>query len=139
MTPDQARRLIRCYPHAWRERYGDELAVLLEQQPWTLRIVADVLYSALKMHGQHVSGMGILILRKETALWLRWLLASMAGWVSAVGMLYWSSLRYEVSSPTIPTAVIIARLVAGGLAGGATLGTLQWLVLRRHVKLQLAC
>jgi len=133
MTPDQARRLIRCYPQAWRERYGDELAVLLEQQPWTLRIVADVLYSALKMHGQHVQTIAVLILRKETALWLWWLLASMAGWVSAVGMLYWSSLRYEVSSPAIPTAVMIGRLVAGGLAGGATLGTLQWLVLRRRM------
>jgi hypothetical protein len=38
--------LVRLYPTAWRTRYGDEFADLLEQTPLTLPIVLDVLRGA---------------------------------------------------------------------------------------------
>lgn len=40
------RWLLRLYPHAWRERYGDEFAALLEQSPATWRTLADVVRAA---------------------------------------------------------------------------------------------
>ena len=39
--------LIRCYPAAWRERYGDEFASILEERPLGPFDVADVLLVAL--------------------------------------------------------------------------------------------
>ena len=47
--PDRAMRtlLIRCYPAAWRERYGDEFEAVLEERPLGPFDVADVLLGAL--------------------------------------------------------------------------------------------
>ena len=39
--------LIRCYPAAWRERYGDEFASILEERPLGPFDVADILLGAL--------------------------------------------------------------------------------------------
>jgi hypothetical protein len=39
--------LIRCYPTAWRERYGDEFASILEERPLGPFDVADILLGAL--------------------------------------------------------------------------------------------
>ena len=46
---DRAMRtlLIRCYPAAWRERYGDEFAAVLDERPLGPFDVADVLLGAL--------------------------------------------------------------------------------------------
>jgi hypothetical protein len=38
--------LVRLYPAAWRARYGDEFAALLEQMPLTLPVIWDVLCGA---------------------------------------------------------------------------------------------
>jgi hypothetical protein len=40
-------RLLRAYPRAWRERYGDELLALLEAEPLTWRVRGDVLRAGL--------------------------------------------------------------------------------------------
>ena len=42
--------LIALYPRAWRERYGDELAAILEAEPPGLRARFDLLRSALDAH-----------------------------------------------------------------------------------------
>ncbi len=42
--------LLRLYPRAWRRRYGEEFAALLEQQRLTPRLVLDVLRGALDAH-----------------------------------------------------------------------------------------
>lgn len=42
--------LVRLYPPAWRARYGDELAGLLEMQPLSLFVLLDVLGGALDAH-----------------------------------------------------------------------------------------
>lgn len=47
MNASLARALLRLYPRHWRQRYGDELAALLEEQPAQLRIVLDVVRGAL--------------------------------------------------------------------------------------------
>ena len=47
MNASLARALLRLYPRLWRQRYGDELAALLEEQPIRLRIVLDVVLGAL--------------------------------------------------------------------------------------------
>lgn len=39
--------LIRCYPAAWRERYGDEFAAVLDERPLGPFDVADILLGAL--------------------------------------------------------------------------------------------
>jgi hypothetical protein len=39
--------LIRCYPAAWRERYGDEFASILEERPLGPFDVVDILLGAL--------------------------------------------------------------------------------------------
>lgn len=49
--------LLRCYPEAWRARYGDEFAAVLEQRPLGPFDVADVLLSALDAQ-LHLRGLG---------------------------------------------------------------------------------
>jgi hypothetical protein len=39
--------LIRCYPAAWRERYGDEFASILDERPLGPFDVADIFLGAL--------------------------------------------------------------------------------------------
>jgi len=46
--------LVRLYPAAWSDRYGDEFAALLEQSPLTLPVVLDVLRGASEAHRSHL-------------------------------------------------------------------------------------
>src|SRR6187402_2518567 len=41
------RALLRLYPRAWRERYGEEFFALIAQSPVTPRVVVDVCLAAL--------------------------------------------------------------------------------------------
>lgn len=51
--PDLRRRLLlRCYPAAWRLRYGDELLDLLVEDPLTPRVVLDVAATGLRLRGR---------------------------------------------------------------------------------------
>ena len=43
-------RLLRLYPRAWRERYGDEMRDLLEQRPPTRSDAVDLVRGALDAH-----------------------------------------------------------------------------------------
>ena len=47
--------LLRAYPCWWRARYGDELLALLEAQPLTWRVRADVVVAGL---GERLRGSG---------------------------------------------------------------------------------
>jgi hypothetical protein len=42
--------LLRLYPEAWRERYGEEMSSLLEQAPPSLSAILDLLRGALAAH-----------------------------------------------------------------------------------------
>ena len=43
-------RLLRLYPRAWRERYADEVAAVLEARPATLRTLFDLFLGLLDAH-----------------------------------------------------------------------------------------
>src|SRR5687768_8208815 len=43
-------RIVRLYPEAWRDRYGDELAVLLEERGARPRDLVDLALGALDAH-----------------------------------------------------------------------------------------
>ena len=45
----RGRLLLRCYPAAWRRRYGDELLDLLSEDPVTARVVVDVAATGLTL------------------------------------------------------------------------------------------
>ena len=47
MNASLVRALLRLYPRHWRQRYGDELAALLEEQPIRVRNFVDVVGGAL--------------------------------------------------------------------------------------------
>lgn len=47
------RALVAVHPAAWRERYGDEFAALLEDTRLTPRVVADVLVGAARLRAVH--------------------------------------------------------------------------------------
>lgn len=42
--------ILRCYPRAWRERYGDELAELIAREPRSPRLALDLALGALDAH-----------------------------------------------------------------------------------------
>ena len=46
----KGRWLLRLYPKAWRERYGEEYLALLEQLPASPRVLADALFGAADAH-----------------------------------------------------------------------------------------
>lgn len=50
MNATFARLLVRCYPRAWRDRYGWEFEELLQTSRGGLRESADVIWSALCEH-----------------------------------------------------------------------------------------
>ena len=50
MKANLARLLIRLYPRRWRQRYGDELEALLEEQPARHRIFVDIVRGAFSQH-----------------------------------------------------------------------------------------
>jgi hypothetical protein len=43
----KATGLVRLYPRAWRERYGDEFTELVQSQPFRPRLLLDILAGAL--------------------------------------------------------------------------------------------
>jgi len=47
MRPSTAQRLVRFYPRAWRDRYGDEFVDVLEAQPFGAGVVWDVVRAAM--------------------------------------------------------------------------------------------
>jgi hypothetical protein len=49
-------RLVRLYPRAWRQRYGDELAELLAREGLTVRGALDVIVGALDAHLHPLAG-----------------------------------------------------------------------------------
>jgi len=56
MNPRLARLLMRLYPRAWRERYGEEFEALLLAGRGGLRTSANVVWSALSEHAFPTQG-----------------------------------------------------------------------------------
>lgn len=51
------KRLVRLYPAAWRERYGDEMEALLDERPLGPFDAVDLFLGALDGH-LHLRGLG---------------------------------------------------------------------------------
>lgn len=76
--------LIRLYPTAWRVRYGDEFAAVLEDRPLGPFDVADILLGALDAH-LHLRGLGAASERgKGFSMSLR-----IGGYAAIVGGIVW--------------------------------------------------
>lgn len=56
MIPTLQRRLLRLYPHSWRDRYEAEFLDLLEARPATLPDLIDILRGALDAHLHPLAG-----------------------------------------------------------------------------------
>lgn len=64
------RWLLRCYPRAWRRRYGVEFAALLRRHPLTPPVILDVLRGALDAYQRHYPTQEGHT--TETRFWRRW-------------------------------------------------------------------
>ena len=118
------RRLVRLYPHAWRERYGDELEALILEScaggPVTLRTRVNVTLSAVREHARRLapghgaaperSRMGMML-----ALWA-WMLFVCAGASVQRASEHWQG-SVPSSARDLPAAAFDA-LLAGATAGG---------------------
>jgi hypothetical protein len=51
-----AAALVRLYPRAWRERYGDEFQALLDARAVTWRVVVDVARGCVREHVARIAG-----------------------------------------------------------------------------------
>jgi hypothetical protein len=141
----RARRLVRSYPRAWRERYGEEFTQLLvddiTERPRSLSRTVDVLRSgalariaetgltgnALEPHRQVRAGLGVVGLSASAFL--------------AAGLAIWSQLTvgWQWSAPAsgatkagmlVMTGTMVAFVVAVGFASAP----LVWVVCRELVR-----
>jgi hypothetical protein len=85
--------LLRCYPRAWRQRYGAEFVALLAQLPPTPSRIADILRGALDAHRERGRRWLLQTLdtqalgSDERRFWRRWVVAlGIAGMAS--GLIY---------------------------------------------------
>ena len=103
--------LLRCYPARWRDRYGDEFAVVLAERPIGPFDVADILLGALDAH-LHLRGLGAASEhRKGFAMSLR-----VGGYAAIVGGLLWlfvlAGNAINNGSETGSTVLVLAIVVA---------------------------
>lgn len=143
----RAKRLVRCYPRAWRARYGEEFTQLLiddiSERPRSLTRTADVLRSgavarlahaglageALEPHQQVRAGLEIVGLSASTFL--------------AAGVAIWSQLTigWQWSAPAAPATKVGMLMMTGTvLAFAVTLALaaapLLWAVCREMLRRQ---
>lgn len=107
---ESGRTILRAYPRWWRDRYGDEVADLLEQRPLDASARIDLLRGALDAH---LGGDGRRSFRGAAAMLVAgaaWTIAGAAS-VTAPTPPDWPGYLVE----TLPVAVVgaIAALVAG--------------------------
>lgn len=141
----RAERLVRWYPGAWRERYGEEFTQLLvddmSERPRSVGRTADVLRSGLLAR---LTNMGLAGVSHKPAAQMRSSLAALGLVLSAflaVGISMWSQLTigWQWSSPAsraTSTAMIVMSYAALVLVGLALLAAapLIWLVVRSVVR-----
>jgi hypothetical protein len=112
----EARRLLRLYPLAWRERYGEELAEVIvcssgDRIPWRVR--ADVVASGVRARlagsgapGERARGGVLLVL-------CAWALVVVAGLIVQRVSEHWSL----PGDPAVPQAAFAALIVAAACGG----------------------
>jgi hypothetical protein len=125
-------RLLALYPKAWRDRYGDELAAMLEERPASLRDRIDLARGALDAHrhpelasrdapdafaitpGDAVLGrrLGFATLAGAVAWTLTWLVASIGPVVQDP-----AGFSYRDGAAALPLLLLAGSLLVAGLVG----------------------
>jgi len=109
-------RLLRLFPASWRDRYGEEVADLLQRSPQPVRDRIDLTRS---LPGEHMLALAE---RREL---MRWLPATAAVLVAlGVGGAFWATLRLEDGWVEIPghwwsTLAVLPGVLGLGLAAVA--------------------
>jgi hypothetical protein len=125
------RPLVRLYPKAWRERYGDELAVLLEDRPPGPFDVADLLLGAIDAH-LHLRGLGHRSEhRKGIPMSLR-LAGSAAAVAGGLWTVFFASAGMSYANGANYTLVWVPVVALAGLALLAALAGLSAFQFRDH-------
>jgi hypothetical protein len=135
----RAERLLRCYPRAWRERYGEEFTALLldefAERPRSPRRTADVVTSGLLARAEHagLTGEGLTPERR-----LRAGLAVMGCALAAflvLGLSVWSQLlvSWQWSAPESSGTTAAMWLMSGALLAATALIVLAALPIVREL------
>jgi len=95
-------RLLKLYPRAWRERYGDEFAELLAQEQFRLGLILDVMGGALDAHLQELR-------RSRHMKRTLWLAFSFGIHVCVVGGAVYATTRRVDELPPPPLIIWIGR------------------------------
>jgi hypothetical protein len=104
--------LIRLYPRAWRERYGNELLALLEQLPVTPSTVVDVLGGAVGARWQQ-RGAWAAGVRRASRLRVLWWMASSLTLAATAAYFFAPEL---VTSPSLVRRLHAALVLLAALA-----------------------
>lgn len=119
--------LIQLYPRAWRERYGDEFAALLEDCGVGPRTILDVLLGAFDAHiGQRASARAaaqahnaLVVGGKVTVGTMLGIALALLVWVFAVSLEGGQVWNYLLPSPTL---LVVGGTLAALLIGYGTTG-----------------
>lgn len=128
-SAQRARRLVRWYPRAWRDRYGAEFCALLEseldERHVSVRRTVDVAWSGLVARGAHAGLVGPpRDVRHQARASLSWVVAALAAFL-AFGLAMWSQLVVgwqwtpprtpDTTTATVVMSVVVATLLVLGL------------------------
>lgn len=117
----RARRLTRCYPAAWRARYGEEFTQLLiddmRERPRSLARTTDVLCTGLLAR---LTGAGLAGRTRDPVVQMRATLAALGCILAAfsvVGIAMWSQLTigWQWSAPVSPATRTAMYVMSGAL------------------------
>jgi len=78
------RALVRLYPRAWRDRYGEEFEALLKETPLSPRVTVDVLVAAADAHLRGAKPLNVPTMienlrRRELIVFVSWIVLAVAG------------------------------------------------------------
>jgi hypothetical protein len=138
--------LLRLYPRTWRERYGQEMAEMVEAGPRRLGLFTDLLAGAVdarmnpqwaptttKEEGQHMlsklcgCGSTAYVSPKRTAMWV--LYTSLAAVLLAFGLQVWvgeSVYTESIRSAAFPIAIWVGEFHASAARRPPT--ALKWMI-----------
>jgi hypothetical protein len=127
----RAERLLRCYPPAWRERYGDEFAELLIEEigerPRSWVRTADVMRSGAlaRLTAAGITG-AALAPEEQIRAGLAWLGGALAAFL-VLGIALWSQLTigWQWSAPDAPATRVAMFVMSGAVLGLCVLALLS--------------
>lgn len=114
------RTLLRLYPRAWRERYGDEVLALIEQSGGGWRCTANLIIGAAREWARTAIAPAAIGAMGRLALVCAWelLLASLVAPIAAVAMsfipyspIHWSLINGHAVVQGLSTSLLMAAVV----------------------------